>query len=298
MTLANVLVAVAIVLALAVAVICLAIYQTIRNFQNSPPKVDTSTPQDTAKELAQNFKWGFLAIDKAVEYGDAILPFLQKETENFTDLNCRNAEWIAEVLGRIPTENSRAILQELYSGEGNLLRTTGAVGLALLGIVPEPIHENHFLVQAILQDDDQAILDHEIELAIIALGHSKSVEALPCLFGVLENSSAGWWKQSHACEALGRIGSESAIPILKDCLQSFQFHALPQAFRALIALGDKEAIPLAIARITGSNSGSLVKELKNVTGVSFEYNRHLWLRWWDFAGPSWQIPDRFRSMDA
>jgi HEAT repeat protein len=291
-TLANVLVAVAIVLALAVAVICLAIHQTIRNFLKSPPTVETGTAQDAAKELAQNCKWGFMAIDKAVDYGDDLLPFLQEETEDYEELNGLNAPWIAEVLGRIRTENAQDTLRALYSSKMPLARFTGAAGLARQGILPDPIDEDHFLVQAICNASGTWADQDEVDLAVIALGYAKDEAALPYLFGVLQR------EQAYACDAIGRIGSESAIPVLKDCLRSFQFHALPHAFRALIALGDKEAVPLAIARITGSNSGSLVQELKNVTGVSFEYNRHLWQRWWDFAGSSWQIPDRFRSIDS
>jgi len=80
-------------------------------------------------------------------------------------------------------------------------------------------------------------------------------------------------------------------------LKSEQFHALPNAFRALIALGDKNAVRFAIDRISPEikslNSGAIVTELKKVTGKSFGYNREAWQKWWNSAEPQWEIPKDF-----
>ena len=82
-----------------------------------------------------------------------------------------------------------------------------------------------------------------------------------------------------------------------EFLKSDDYHALPQAFRALISLGDRKAVPLAIARVTpelsGHNSGFVVDELKKVTGKSYGYDRSRWEKWWKSAESKWQIPDKF-----
>ena len=94
-------------------------------------------------------------------------------------------------------------------------------------------------------------------------------------------------------------GHKDAVPVLRDCLASADFHALSEAFRALITLGDKEAVPLAILRVSPElknyNSGFVVKELKKVTGKSYGYDREDWQRWWDSVKESWQIPEEFRK---
>ena len=87
------------------------------------------------------------------------------------------------------------------------------------------------------------------------------------------------------------------MPVLEQCLRSRDFHALPDAFRALIALGDREAVPLTIARVSpdlkGYNSGFVVGELKKVTGRSYGYDGEAWKNWWDSANSTWQIPEEF-----
>ena len=86
---------------------------------------------------------------------------------------------------------------------------------------------------------------------------------------------------------------------LRDCLKSPKFYALSKAFRALITLGDREAIPLAIARITNelskSERGRLVKELQRVTGQPYGHYQIWWNLWWRFFGGQWQISATFRK---
>ena len=109
--------------------------------------------------------------------------------------------------------------------------------------------------------------------------------------------SIDYWYHAYACEALARISSTDAIPALRDCLRSEEFYALPSAFRTLIALGDREAVPLAIARMTpdikDKNSGFVVRELKRVTGKSYGYDQAKWRKWWESAQSTWQIPKEF-----
>jgi len=250
------------------------------------------TKEETARILVHDRKFGGRAQEKAVEYGDAILPLIREESSGFMRLNGRNAFWIAEVLGAVKTDESRAILLDLYAQTNAIQKLTGAVGLAQQGLLPDEIDDDSYLVQTVRASVGQS----ERGLAIIALGKSANHAALPCLLDVVRKP-AGYWDHARACEALARIGSRESIAALRECLQSPDFHALPEAFRALIALGDREAVPLAIARVSpklrGYNSGFVVRELKKVTGRSYGYNGEKWKNWWESAKASWQIPEQF-----
>lgn len=251
------------------------------------------TKEQTAQILVNDFKFGGRAKQKAIRDGDAILPLIKKESEDFKKLDNRNSYWISEVLGKIKTNQSRAILRDLYSRPNKIARLTGAIGLAEQGIFPDRIDEESFLVKTVHSDPDQT----ETQLAIIALGKTKDPRALPCLLDILKKRPIDYWHHAYACEAVARIHSQTAIPVLRDCLKSDQFYALPEAFRALITLSDREAIPLAIARVSpeikGYNSGFLVGELKKVTGKNYGYDRKEWEKWWEKAKSDWQVPEKF-----
>lgn len=251
------------------------------------------TKEQTARILVHDFKFGGRAKQKAIKYGDAILPLIMKESDDFSKLDNRNSYWIAEVLGKIQTDQSRTILKDLYTRTNKIKRLTGAIGLAEQGIFPDRIDEESFLVRTVRTDPEQT----ETQLAIIALGKTKDPKALPCLLDILKRRPIDYWHHAYACEAIARIHSQEAIPVLRDCMKSDQYYALPEAFRALIALGDRQAIPLAIARISpeikNKNSGFVVKELKKVTGKSYGYDRTKWEKWWETVKAQWQIPEKF-----
>jgi hypothetical protein len=249
-----------------------------------------STKEETAQILVNDDKFGSRAEQKAILYGDSILPLIQNDSANFEKLNSRNSFWIAEVLGKIRTEKSRSILLDLYSRTNRIAKFTGAIGLFEQGAFPETITTNSVLIQTVEGDPNQT----ETQLAIIALGYSKDTNALPCLLDLLRKQPLDYWHHAYACEAVARIGSPKAVPVLEDCLKSEKFYAFPNAFRALIALGDKQAVPLAIARVSPDikmqNSGFVVGELKKVTGKSFGYDRDAWHKWWDSVKTTWEIP--------
>jgi len=254
-----------------------------------------STKEETARILVHDLKFGGRAKQRAIGYGDGILPLIQNESGDFTKLNGRNSFWIAEVLGALETDQSRKVLNDLYSRTNSIARLTGAVGLAQHGALPEDITEQSFLVRTVQSDANQT----ETHLAIIALGRSKAPAALPCLLDLLRKPAADYWHHAYACAAVARIGHKDAVPVLRDCLASSDFHALSEAFRALITLGDKEAVPLAISRVSPElknyNSGFVVKELKKVTRKSYGYDREDWQRWWNSVKEGWQIPEEFRK---
>ena len=67
-------------------------------------------------------------------------------------------------------------------------------------------------------------------------------------------------------------------------MRSDDFYALPNAFLALIALSDVNAIPLAIDRISpeikDKNSGFVVQELEKATGQKYGFDKNKWKQWW------------------
>jgi hypothetical protein len=155
------------------------------------------------------------------------------------------------------------------------------------------INADSFLVEIVRNLEGDA----EIELAILALGWTKDQGALPCLLDLLNEHPLKYGYHEKACQAVARIGSPIAIPVLQRCLESEEFHALPYAFRALITLGDRNAVPLAIARVSpelrGRSSGRVVDELKRVTGESFGYDKSDWSSWWSSVENDWEIPEEF-----
>jgi hypothetical protein len=253
------------------------------------------TKEETAKILVHDDKFGGRAEQKAIRYGDSILPLIQSESANFEKLNGRSSFWIAEVLGKIQTDKSRSILSDLYSRTNQIAKLTGAIGLLEQGAFPEKITTNCLLVQIVRNNSVKT--ETETELAIIALGYSSDTNALPCLLDLLRNQPSGYWLHAYACDAVAQIGSREAIPVLEDCLKSEKFYALPNAFRALITLGDKRAVPLVIDRISpdikDKNSGFVVSELKKVTGKSYGFDQDAWKKWWSSVETTWEIPTDF-----
>lgn len=255
--------------------------------------VSDESLRETAHILVHFPEWGLPADQIADRYGDAILPLIEKETAGYSDFFGMGPYYIADVLGAIRTPRSHNVLTDLYSRSNAIARSIGAVGLAQQGNLPDHVNESSFLVQDVRNDSDQTVT----QLSIIALGWTHDEKAVPCLIDLLQRRPLDYWHHAYACEAIARIASRKAVPVLRDCLQSEQFFALAEAFRTLIALGDREAVPLAIARVTSDikdlNSGFVVTELERVTGKSYGYDQVHWQQWWDSAKANWTIPSEF-----
>jgi hypothetical protein len=257
-------------------------------------------------------------IRTANMYGDRVIEPLKQYSKDFTLLNGENAARIATVLGTNKSKKSEEILVALWHRESPYARLVGAIGLARHHKFPENLKEDSFLVKNIhdwiahhinkpsydasqygkwMTDDTE--LKSKSDLSIIALGYSGDHKALPPLLIVLKLRDVEYWTHVYTCEAVARIASADAVSVLEECLRSSDFYALPEAFRALITLNDKQAVPLAIARVTPEikkyNSGYIVKELSKVTGKDFGYNRDHWQLWWQSNERSWVIPDEFRK---
>jgi hypothetical protein len=277
------------------------------------------TPKGVAEALivGRDFGEGSI-IKRANKYGDRILEPLKQYSKDFTLLNRENAARIATVLGTNKSIKSEEILVALWHRESPYGRLVGAIGLARHHKFPENLEKESFLAKNIhdwiahlgnrpsydspqygkwMTDDTE--LKSQSDLSIIALGYSGDRKALPQLLGVLKLRGIEYWTHVYACEAVARIASADAVPVLEECLKSSNFYAIPEAFRALITLNDKQAVPLAIARVTPEiknyNSGFIVKELSKVTGKDFGYNRDRWQSWWHANEHSWTIPEEYRK---
>ena len=83
---------------------------------------------------------------------------------------------------------------------------------------------------------------------------------------------------------------------LRAYLRDASFYALPNAFRALVVLGDGDAVPLVIDRIApdlrGYVAGKVVEELEDTTGQGFGFSRDEWKNWWHSVEDSWQLPGK------
>ncbi len=250
------------------------------------------TARRTAHILIHDDYFGGRATSRAIHLGDAILPLIAGESRNFEKLNWVNAFRVAEVLGAINTAHSTLIAHHLYDRSERLQHLVGSAALAQKGMLDSRGIDD---LVATVNGPDR----FEGELAIIALGRAAATRAAPILIEVLREGPGDYWRQAEACDAIARIRYMAAIPILKSCLRSEEFDPLPNAFRALVTLGDSEAVPLAIARVgpelRGYNRGGVVMELEKVTGQHFGYDRQLWSVWWNSVKPGWSIPDAFKK---
>jgi hypothetical protein len=254
------------------------------------------TPTQTARILIEDRKFGARALVMAHWWGDRILDPLRKVSGDFAALDNRNTFWVAELLTRNSSGRSRQLAQELFYRTSPLPKLVGAVGLAARGDLPQGEFAGGGTMRKILTDERNAFHEHGgrrlsdrdstlVELALIVAKYSRSKESVPDILALIENRPAHYGVHANACDALAQIGDPRAIPILEKAMSSSDFHALAEAFRALVALSDNRAIPLAIDRISPEigekNSGFVVKELARVTGQDFGFNREHWKQWWN-----------------
>ncbi len=262
------------------------------------------SPEKTAEHLVHDRKWGMNAGLKAIEYGDRIIPLIKSESDDFRKLDNRNSFWIAEVLGSIDTELARNTSKELYGRKERLPKLVGAIGLSMHGADLGPINDGSFLVKSARENPKPpaggvGLLDtDERELAIIALGYSKSDAALLFLHEILPQEDS-YWLQRRICEALAQIKNPSSIPVFRRCLKNSEFSAIESAYRASICLGDKEATHLAIEWLSVDekrkyNEEQLIDELQKVTGKWWNGRKKKdWQKWWEKEGEKWTIPEEF-----
>lgn len=250
------------------------------------------TPNQTARIIVHDHKFGSRAKGAAIFFGDAFVHALKRESENYRLVNTRNAFWIADILSQKETDISHAAAVELYGNDNLSSRLAGAAVLAKYGDLG--IHEfsPEGLIHRILdnpqtfEENENSLRDSEyVELALKVTVNANARQMIPQIMGILKQRASPYWAHAIACDALAALNAKSAIPLLVESLQSEDFFALPNAFKALTRLGEDKAVPLAIARlgpeIEGKNSEILVDELEKRTGESFGNDKAAWEAWWN-----------------
>ncbi len=90
----------------------------------------------------------------------------------------------------------------------------------------------------------------------------------------------------HATAALGWTGDRRAIDPLIEALKDSDKFVRWEAANGLGALKDRRAVgPFVDAlREHEDIEGNAITALRQITGLSFDYDRKLWLRWWEVTG--------------
>ncbi|HVB66138.1 MAG TPA: HEAT repeat domain-containing protein [Candidatus Acidoferrales bacterium] len=255
----------------------------------SPAWFPGITPQQCANILIKDSVLGDRALWLAKIYGDRMFEPIRIASNNYSDLNNRNSFWVADFILSDKSNSSLETSLELFSNKSNLYaKLVGAIGLAAKNDYPLPVDGSSFIVQVATNKSP-----HETGppvywkqynwLAIIALGYTKQTAALPFLEQIVTGDHRDYWRDAYACEAIARIGEPKAIPILRQVFIDPNFYATPEAFTALITLNDKQAVPLAIARIKLDGAGAnifLIKALEKQTGQKYGYDYVGWEKWW------------------
>ncbi len=236
-------------------------------------------------------------------WGDHILTPLATTSEDFKKLDGRNSYWVAEVLAQNSSSRSRQLSLALYQRNDILAKLVGAIGLAAhgdlskdefsKGILHEVLTDDRYIHSIGLDGTKSYVDTTPVELALVAAKYSKSKDTIQDILAILEKHVMPYWVHAYACDAIAEIKDNRAIRSLEAAMRSHDFYALPNAFLALIALSDINAIPLAIDRISpeikDKNSGFVVQELEKVTGQKYGFDKNKWQHWWSEESNSVQI---------
>lgn len=263
------------------------------------------TPEETARILVEDRKFGFRGMKNIQKRKDDLLDPLRSASNDFTRLDNRNSVWIAEVLARNRSPKSLAIAKELYERTPITTRLVGATALAAHGILPGTTFDDRGLLADVIRNYDREPLtagETDLHLAVTTMEYSHDDRAVPFLILVLQWRNVARRTQAKASLALEKIGhpvAKQAIPTLISALGDPQFYAVPEAFNALIALGDRRAVPLAIERldvdIEERRKRPLVDALEAVTGEENGLDQEAWRAWWMQVGEHWRVPQRKMS---
>jgi hypothetical protein len=242
--------------------------------------------EETARVIVEN-TWKPGHVDEGVAYGDAIIPALRKESGDFSDLNIVAAESIGRILSRMESDLSLNTAAELYSRENQYAKLCGALALAC----HHRLKDTSYLIMVVSNEKNG---DDLVQLATQVLGEIGDKSATPCLLVLLKKRDVNYCIHRNACQALGKLQDPSAQGTLRTCMRDPTFDAFPECFRALIAIGDRDAVHLGIERLDpaerGDNSCFLVRDLQRVTGKHFGFNRSRWEKWWSAVKDTWALP--------
>jgi len=253
------------------------------------------TPTQTARILIEDRKFGMRGLGMSHFWGDQMLEPLREVSKDFRSLDNRNAFWVAEVLAKNNSSRCNELALDLYTRDAMTPKLVGAISLAAHGKLSkaefQPIGALHRVLvseEYLFRTDSTGRKSYAdtapIELTLIAAKYAQSTDSVPDIVALIEKRPLPYGVHAQAADALGAIGDRRAAVVLEEAMRAQDFYALPNAFRALVALSSERAIPLAIDRISpeikNKNSGFVVRELEAVTGKNFGYDQVRWREWW------------------
>ena len=249
----------------------------------------------SARILIEDRKFGMRALGMCHYWGDQVIEPIREASDNFRRLNIRNAFWVAEFLAKNQSSQSDELSLELYRRDTLIPRLAGAIGLAAHNKLPKDAFQQDSEFRRILTGEEYPYRTDSsgkewhtdtgiLELTLIAAKYAQSRDSVPEVIALIEKRPLPYGVHAYAADSLGAIGDQRAVQPLEAAMQSPDFHALPNAFRALVALSSGRAVPLAIERISPEiqdmNSGFLVNELEVATGKNFGFDQARWKEWW------------------
>jgi len=264
-----------------------------------------ATPEQLAQMVIHRFS--LLPYDpdkvmqKCVDMGDEMVTALDKESSGFQKLWWDVPYRVVKILVEIDSPASIDSLEAMYrrdceaAGTGvdsrdlvedcQQVRMIGACGLVLKGKFEHPLGEDSALIKDLRTGPGPARA-----LASLALGNLGNKEAVPYLVEMLlDNERASDDYAFGVAGSLGAIGDRRAIEPLRSCLTNYQ--NVRYIFRALVMLGDTEAIPLVIGRMPNGLDAKAVADLQKVTGCGFSgRDQAKWLQWWQENKGSYSFP--------
>lgn len=254
------------------------------------------TADEVAADILEGTKYRrHAAVANAVAYGDSILEPLRRRSADFTVMPDDSPLAVVEILVTNPSRTTQATLEELARRDSLLPRLVGMAGLALRGLLS--VESQGFLMRvaqgAFTTDEEtnakiafegkQSISEGTLlvyrSLAIAALGGLGDAAAVETLEGLLLDRDELLYER--AARALCRINGQRARAALRHVLDTRQSKARGIALQNLIALGDRDAVGIAIGGI-GSPllSAELLSTLEAVTGQQFGSDSKAWRAWW------------------
>lgn len=256
-------------------------------------------PTRVARDLVLTSKPQYDVVGRAVSYGDAILIPLRVVTKDFSSIDGEGALRLVEVFTAIQTPAADQAIGQMANGPALMPKLVAAAVLGRRGRPIERMRPELVRIAAgawteeekkdatLGEGNERGVLINQLwlyqRLAIAALGQPRGVEEIGKLAGLLSDKNSS---PLHAavCDALGLAGGPESVTALQAAMRDSRFEDTPAAFRALVKLGDRQAVPLAISRIDPESEkytgGWLVPELEKVTGVHLGADRAKWEAWW------------------
>ncbi len=121
-------------------------------------------------------------------------------------------------------------------------------------------------VVRLIKSDDEYVRRSAIEI----LNSTRDESAMDELIKALDD--ADWWVRERAIDALAGIGNQKASPALLDLMERDN-QAAPVVLRAMIKLGDDNAVPQILKVMKGGDPNVMVEAMHTLTALANAGNR-------------------------